>query len=594
MRTLHADLTAAQQAATRTPYMRVYIEKGATNYTVTIADELLMVDHIERRWGGEAAITIDDSAGDWKTRDLRGYKVTIGYGYDTASGELKSDAQPLWVFQDEVVSQAGKITKVLHCIDLLTALQVFTVGEGADRIDGDPATIVGSFVAGETITGNNSSDTATLLSASPVGHDDPHIMVRGASGDFSGDTVATGDGGATLTDAGGLGYIGGGSGVSIGWNGTLSIQNAVTHLLAGFCSLTAHGTDTTRAFTPTIIIDWNTPVLNVIRYVMEMTKSVLRVENDGNADMYYLDPAPGSADYTYGATHVIFNSTQRRGIAEPERVVFVNQFPTEFSDYTYYGADETTTAGLIEGWKITRVYQDPSIGSDADAASRADAAVHQAEQNSSIGLLVVPHNCGQEIADWVTATDPRTSQEFSGRVQQLRHIWQPGSYLLELVLGGMREASRPWTMPLKELQEELEGYARWDEAAKSFEPVRLPGYRELIREMEALYEEEVQPAPVALKDLEAIYEEREVWEEEEVADVRRWILQQQLPPTELPRTPEQAERAREELRELAQRQFPWIEEQMGRLRGWRERAGQWMRDWLRPRGAGGGGGGGFR
>lgn len=118
MRTLHADLTTAQTAATGIPYLRLHFEKGsggATTYTHTTADspnKIKALRHVEEPYNNYAILVLENSDG--LLPDLFGYYCTVGYGYNTASGNKYSNAAPLWVKKQFHTSKMGSTDRIIY------------------------------------------------------------------------------------------------------------------------------------------------------------------------------------------------------------------------------------------------------------------------------------------------------------------------------------------------------------------------------------------------------------------------------------------------------------------------------------------------
>ena len=97
MRTLSTTLLAEQKKATVTPYVRVYLlsADGLTSYTFTAADNpsrLYSVTHRGEPYGSIAIIRLKNNNYFFNAKDLRGYRVTIGWGAVTSAGDEHSDS----------------------------------------------------------------------------------------------------------------------------------------------------------------------------------------------------------------------------------------------------------------------------------------------------------------------------------------------------------------------------------------------------------------------------------------------------------------------------------------------------------------------
>mgnify|MGYP001571360343 CR=1 FL=1 len=119
MRSLSATLLAAQEAVSGTPYIRLVFSKGATTYDYT--SRLKSLVHYESPYYGEARIWLDNA--DLAVVDLAGYYVDIGYGYTTGAGNEYSSAPRLWVIQQSNESEEGRLETVLYLEDIWRILR---------------------------------------------------------------------------------------------------------------------------------------------------------------------------------------------------------------------------------------------------------------------------------------------------------------------------------------------------------------------------------------------------------------------------------------------------------------------------------------
>lgn len=134
LRTLHADLTTAQQSASATPYILLSFRSrdGLTTRTYSTADatnRVARVNMSEGRLGGElnvsgsqipysAIIRLSDDNNALAALDWKGYRLDIGWGFNTASGNRYSEGPPLYVHLARTVSAQGVRYLELICMDL--------------------------------------------------------------------------------------------------------------------------------------------------------------------------------------------------------------------------------------------------------------------------------------------------------------------------------------------------------------------------------------------------------------------------------------------------------------------------------------------
>lgn len=130
MRTLHADLTAAQKATSNTPYITVTLVNGyggGSTYTYATNDSpnrIKLIKHVEEPYTSRATIVLDNF--DRSIPELFGYFCTISYGFVTSSGNKSSDAPPLWVKRQVHNSFEGSLDNILYLEgqwDMLSEMQ---------------------------------------------------------------------------------------------------------------------------------------------------------------------------------------------------------------------------------------------------------------------------------------------------------------------------------------------------------------------------------------------------------------------------------------------------------------------------------------
>lgn len=135
MRTIHADLKTAQETLASTSY--IFLNINSTDYT----SRLLQLEHVEEPYRETATIILrnEDRALDPGTVDLRGQVFTLGYGYNTTSGNrycgdgAGTEGMPnLYVKSQYSISLEGKNVCVLECTGVwekLRELKYLPTGE---------------------------------------------------------------------------------------------------------------------------------------------------------------------------------------------------------------------------------------------------------------------------------------------------------------------------------------------------------------------------------------------------------------------------------------------------------------------------------
>lgn len=135
MRTLHADLEAAQKSASRTPYITINFlsRDGATSRTYSTTDSpnrIVFVSQVETRQhtntlsspqgNFSAIIRLRDPTNAIGGLDFEGYRVRIRWGLNTTSGNKVSDEDgpPVFVYSKRRISTPQDIYVEFMCISL--------------------------------------------------------------------------------------------------------------------------------------------------------------------------------------------------------------------------------------------------------------------------------------------------------------------------------------------------------------------------------------------------------------------------------------------------------------------------------------------
>jgi hypothetical protein len=144
MRTLHANLTTSQQAASDTPYVRVELISRDQGTVLTYATDdgtnrVISVTAAEAFWGGSvgqvplsngqmvsisAIIQLNNFDSHFTDKDLRGYKINIGWGFDTSSGNRYSEGEPHFVITQSESSTPGFSSVELICISTFAYMEL--------------------------------------------------------------------------------------------------------------------------------------------------------------------------------------------------------------------------------------------------------------------------------------------------------------------------------------------------------------------------------------------------------------------------------------------------------------------------------------
>ena len=510
MKGLTTTLLAAQRGASATPYVAVSIVNKALTttysfYTTDSPNRLLAATQTEGRFspgGGSAPspsaiVEISNDNLFFQGKDLRGWKVSIDWGFVTGAGNEYVRAAPMWVVSQQNVSREGKLVCRLTCMDIWTRMGWYGIMSGGTRLAG---TITGTYTFNETVTGSVSGVTAKFFSQGSG-----HIIVKLPSGSFSaGETVTGATSGATIT---GIAITTGGIGLPPAWPGTIAITTILSHLMAtlelqtGDNNLTIDIAESLQAGTPTTACGLNTSYQELVSTLMAFTKSGLRFRDSSGMRILAILDSPqtrlvgtpvgtftvgetvtqavsgatgrlvyqsatyvvieattgtfnttnvvsgatasltptsiSTLDYDYDSTHVFYSSVNEAALVLPNRVISVAGLD-DSGNYVLAGAavDQTSIDAWGTATEIFDLDRYAAATTQADVDNRASARMSWYQLERYQGGLVVPMNVGQEVWDLVQLVDSRSGVTTTARVGRLTRQFKPSTYVLSLELGG--------------------------------------------------------------------------------------------------------------------------------------------------------------
>ncbi len=107
-------LDSALQESVIEPLVRVVVSRGASSFTY-YRDRIRSAEETAEPYSHTAELVLDNSDGEFTAKDLRGYRVVIGWGAVTAAGDEYLDSPPLTVIRQELLSERGVLTCRLSC-----------------------------------------------------------------------------------------------------------------------------------------------------------------------------------------------------------------------------------------------------------------------------------------------------------------------------------------------------------------------------------------------------------------------------------------------------------------------------------------------
>lgn len=438
MRTLDAALITKQQADDHIPYMRVHFsDRVSTTYTFTTKDSpnrCHYVEQWEEPYSGVAIIRLSNYDGYFTAKDLRGYSVTVGWGWEltgSPGATWYSNAADMRIRVQRDISFEGTLLTEFYCVSKWAEIEASYVLAAGKKLTG--SIINGSdFVLGETITGSVSGATGILTI---VGSN--YIVVTRVSGTFQ--AAEDADGASASCDT--LSAISVNYGPMVYKAADTATSSRIGALLSNMVTgvtVDEDDDDGNMAAAPLLAVSAGTSVRDVIRQMLLKSKCGMRYENDDYIHILYLDMTD-TAQYEFDSNHAFFTNLRERTIIMPNTVIFVDQMPdADGNAATYKGTanDPTSVAAIGE---LSTIQSDNSITSDDDATKRAEAWIAQQVAEAYQGQVVTPMECGLEVYDMVQCVDSRLNVTAKGRIGRIERVFEPSTstYETRINLGGL-------------------------------------------------------------------------------------------------------------------------------------------------------------
>ncbi len=165
-----------------------------------------------------------------------------------------------------------------------------------------------------------------------------------------------------------------------------------------------------------------------MRELLDHTKCVMRAEDDGKLHIMVPVTTGSSYDYEYklltAGDHPFFSKAWRKRLVIPNKIV-VQSNTDDVPYYTGSATDADSYALIPKNQYVTLRLQ-----SNAQAASIATARQSKYQLQAELGGLNAPMNVGQEVFDYIKATDSRETD----RAGNIGHItWEYDSRKTEPV-----------------------------------------------------------------------------------------------------------------------------------------------------------------
>lgn len=442
----------------------------------------------EEPFGGTARFIIKQPNAELDDKDYKGRQVQCRFGYLTAvSTPVEDDyqaeeLQPWWVIYHSIVSESGSLYAIIDCENLWGRLNMEPIGtQGASEAAAAPfwnATVnaTGGFVPKRT--DSILEIIRDLLKARPPGFTASGFTVTLQDLLQGNITASITDGtGYRLTDDTGnfasrgiyegdaiVNYEGG----RIWRIDTLDEANNYIHVrpFAGDSSTDAwDSTDTLYGILdgdfygnlrPMLVFRWNTPALEIIQIVMDMTQSGLLIVEGGNVRPVLLRPSKATNEYSFGATGKIqpLSYMRQSEVIRPNRVFVVDAEPApggeQISRYSGVARDTASedSYGVLPAL-FGPTTQEQSFENQDEADQRAANILRRIISESASGIIVCNPHPGVEIFDRISAEDSRSEIDneaipmdgLVGRVEWRMNLdshFGAKVYEQEIRIGGLR------------------------------------------------------------------------------------------------------------------------------------------------------------
>jgi len=443
MKQISNALLLAQQNDDRTPYVRVYL--NSVEYTT--ANRVLAVVEWQTPYTDGADILLDNSDQNFKTSDLIGYEVNIGWGMTNAY----VNSPDLYVTKQEDISINGKLYTRLTCMGNWGRLEKHKVM--GDAVGAAPSSLTQTV---KEIIQARIFDTMTLDVNTSDGTEEskvPELVVDVWASRASMIKMAN-----DLTKN--LLYMRDGDLIMIDRNS--SQQHRLTGTLTG--ELTLDETVTGSASSATGKVVYQSVASGAGYLVIEAETGTWQTAENTAGASYACNSITAIDEYDYlyelDGTHTFFEHVRTQNLLRANRVICVDKLPDSSGTlHTYTNVANDTADQAVFGI-TTYIFEDSSVTSDAEALISAQAILSSLQAEAQGGFLIAPMNCATEMYDVVRITDVRggwTSGDVLGvRVGGITRRYEPGVYNIELTFGGL-VMRRPELLPVEDIVvEEIE------------------------------------------------------------------------------------------------------------------------------------------
>lgn len=364
---------------------------------------ILSVETNENIWGSSYKVLLDNADETLSVKDYQGSQAILYFGFAEEAG---SSYPAYWVESQRQVSQDGKLSMELVCIDKMAILSQWK-GISSGGYWNQP------FQSPDYL-----DETVLPISGEPIPDD-----LKDKLSDHYNKTIqeiVTG----TLSNAG----------MQVVWD-DIALDDALTQ-------------DKPPVSAPDI--------RSMLYQAMSLSKSYLRWQADGK--FHQITPEAHDSAYSYDEKLYHYNTVEEKLLAVPNRVRvwYIDKTDPEPENWTWeesdwsngHGVDSTSYNKLghyiDEHHNLEWDYIE-TIQTEEEANRRADSRIAKIQMSVATGQLVAPMHCSQELFDAITIYDDRYvgNKMITGYVFGISRQYSAGVYRIALQLGGVETAYTP-------------------------------------------------------------------------------------------------------------------------------------------------------
>jgi len=384
---------ATQQSPTASPKVTVTVDSDVYTTEGAGGDErITKVRAGEEIWGGLYIIELDNSDDALVSKDYEGEDLTLNFGFTDEAG---SDLHTLFVDRQRFISREGELLLQLICYDNWAKLSYFTANLG-----------------GSLWNYTHQSMTELNKVFLPSGEELPTDLKDAINAQYD-----------------------------------QAVKDIVDKVLSDTLSKSTIGTGDSKYTSETPQVN-AMDARNTIAQALSACMSYLRL--DGSSFKVINMTSPSTA-YSYNVANLFFENINGEAVIAPNTIIFHGMTSEGALVQTDTAGGHGVNAASVS--KLGTIYEHHfmdwrdigNLTTQAEVDDRADSRIARLEVGLSVGTLVAPMHCSQELFDKVSITDDRygTPQTATGIVFGILREYDRGVYRVTLTLGGVEKGHTP-------------------------------------------------------------------------------------------------------------------------------------------------------